>query len=285
MLPEFYSVKEIASFSTSSIDDVLRVAVSNKLIGHKKNNDIFIHRDNIKALLAELHKDVSRAFYDVATSASLNSPFPWANVLKSVYEEYTACPASLSPQQGELLRSLILNIQPKRSLEIGCFIGASTLWICSALKYLNNDPILHTIDLFGDKLPFGRYKYLFHPDALGYIRDCLKRAQVDHCNVQHVGNSHILGKRYNEIIGEKLDFIFIDGDHTIEGCLQDYLLYEPHLNIGGYLMFHDIFPDKCGWDGPRFVLDNHVKKSKKFELIDINTAPLDYGIALARKLA
>jgi predicted O-methyltransferase YrrM len=38
---------------------------------------------------------------------------------------------------------------------------------------------------------------------------------------------------------EKLDFIFIDGDHSYEGVKGDYNHYEKYLNNGCEIMFHD----------------------------------------------
>lgn len=40
--------------------------------------------------------------------------------------------------------------------------------------------------------------------------------------------------------GEPLDFLFIDGDHTLEGVTQDFLLYGPLVRRGGVIAFHDI---------------------------------------------
>ncbi|MFN6069283.1 MAG: class I SAM-dependent methyltransferase, partial [Pseudanabaena sp.] len=40
--------------------------------------------------------------------------------------------------------------------------------------------------------------------------------------------------------GDKIDFLFIDGDHTYEGVRQDYEMYSPLVQKGGYIAFHDI---------------------------------------------
>ncbi|MFM7859003.1 MAG: class I SAM-dependent methyltransferase, partial [Flammeovirgaceae bacterium] len=36
-----------------------------------------------------------------------------------------------------------------------------------------------------------------------------------------------------------IDLLFIDGDHSIQGCDFDYTNYSLHLKIGGYIAFHD----------------------------------------------
>lgn len=49
---------------------------------------------------------------------------------------------------------------------------------------------------------------------------------------------------------EPIDFVFIDGDHTYEGCLQDWHQWSPFVVKGGIVAFHDarLFPD--GWTEP-----------------------------------
>lgn len=40
--------------------------------------------------------------------------------------------------------------------------------------------------------------------------------------------------------GEKLDFLFIDGDHSYEGVQADFNMYVPFVRSGGMVAFHDI---------------------------------------------
>ena len=47
---------------------------------------------------------------------------------------------------------------------------------------------------------------------------------------------------------DKLDLLFIDGDHTYEGVKKDFEMYSPLVRVGGLIAFHDIcfhphFPD------------------------------------------
>lgn len=40
--------------------------------------------------------------------------------------------------------------------------------------------------------------------------------------------------------GRKIDFLFVDGDHTYEGVSQDFELYHPLVHPNGLIAFHDI---------------------------------------------
>jgi len=43
-----------------------------------------------------------------------------------------------------------------------------------------------------------------------------------------------------ELEGQKLDFLFIDGDHSYSGARQDFEMYSPLVREGGFVAFHDI---------------------------------------------
>ena len=44
----------------------------------------------------------------------------------------------------------------------------------------------------------------------------------------------------NFLTASRSDFLFIDGDHTVEGVTKDFLLYRPLVRKGGVIAFHDI---------------------------------------------
>lgn len=57
------------------------------------------------------------------------------------------------------------------------------------------------------------------------------------------GNSHAAEFKQRvaaELAGEKVDFLFIDGDHTVEGVSSDYADYREFVRPGGIIAFHDI---------------------------------------------
>jgi len=69
--------------------------------------------------------------------------------------------------------------------------------------------------------------------------------------------------------GHKLDFLFIDGDHTYDGVRQDFEMYRSFVRPGGMIAFHDIVfnPHHPGYGVERFwgELRNEYKTH---ELID-----------------
>jgi len=60
------------------------------------------------------------------------------------------------------------------------------------------------------------------------------------------GDSHsdATKRRVRDTLGDnKVDFLFIDGDHGYEGVKQDFEDYGPLVRKGGLVAFHDIVPD------------------------------------------
>lgn len=42
--------------------------------------------------------------------------------------------------------------------------------------------------------------------------------------------------------GQHIDFLFLDGDHSLFGVMNDYVRYNPLVKKGGLVVLHDIQP-------------------------------------------
>ena len=60
--------------------------------------------------------------------------------------------------------------------------------------------------------------------------------------------------------GEKLDLLFIDGDHSYKSVLFDWLLYNNFVAKGGIVAFHDCVANDDNYGVPKFL-----KKIKSFD--------------------
>ncbi|MCC6660034.1 MAG: class I SAM-dependent methyltransferase [Phycisphaerales bacterium] len=212
---------------------------------------------------------------------------PWVNELRRLYEEPLSFPASMSPQCGLLLHSLILNMRPRVTVEVGSFIGASTLWIAGALREC---PVsqLQTFDDFGPVAAGPWRETGFGGDRLDVVRQRVARAGLADLVSFHPGDSgtRLLGMREHLRALGGVDAAFIDGDHSIAGATRDFWAIEPVLNTGGYVMLHDTIPDQCGGhEGPRYVLDraNEIGQGL-YERCDLHLSPLNYGFGILRRI-
>src|SRR5207253_670290 len=71
--------------------------------------------------------------------AFLDATVPWVGVLRDLYAWPASFPASISPEAGQMLYSLVRNIRPRRVVEVGSFLGASTIWMAAALEAASAD--------------------------------------------------------------------------------------------------------------------------------------------------
>jgi autotransporter strand-loop-strand O-heptosyltransferase len=115
-------------------------------------------------------------------------------------------------------------------IEIGTDQGGTFLiW-----SKLSDDGVRISVDL-----PHGAY------GQAGYDvrrRDRILTELGSKVNMLH-GSSHDQGMKDQVagiLDGKKVDFLFIDGDHSYEGVRQDYEMYREFVKPGGWIGFHDI---------------------------------------------
>jgi len=156
---------------------------------------------------------------------------------------------------------LILNkVKPKVILEIGTARGG-TLFLFSNVAH--EEATLISVDL---------YQFIEKRILFKYIKKEKQKIFL----IQ--GDSHSI-KTLRKIEGilrdDKVDFLFIDGDHSYEGVKKDFEMYSTLVRKGGIIAFHDIIPDyytKYGiktdsWAGEVYKFWNEIKG--KYEHLEI----------------
>ena len=146
---------------------------------------------------------------------------------------------------GITLFSLAISIKAIKIIEIGRFKGFSTLAIASALKFLDigwQEPLQHKQrpDINYPEFEQPKQRKLFSIDpfptaeALALIQNANLTDYVEFIN-QYSAEVNL---------DEQADLIFIDGDHSYEGCKSDVFHFViDNLKPGGYFILHDYF----GW--------------------------------------
>lgn len=221
----------------------------------------------------------------------LDPATPWARELAAHYADSASFPGSISPQAGMLLHALTLNQRPKVAIEVGSFLGASTLWIAGALE---PDATLHAVDRFALSRRFAARRTDVPRDIEAAFRARIDRAGMSSRVRVHVGDSpRLLTRIRPEVLGPSadpargVDLAFIDGDHTIPGVVRDFWAIEPALAPGAIVVFHDTEPSS-GHAGPRFVIDalrrGALGVGSRYQITELPIAPLDFGVAIARRL-
>jgi predicted O-methyltransferase YrrM len=132
------------------------------------------------------------------------------------------------------LLEIMAELRPRVVLEIGT-AGGGTLFLFTRAADPNAKII--SIDLPGGLFGGGYPKWkvpLYKSFARGGQRIyLLRRDSHDSRTLEEV--KRILGD-------ERVDFLFVDGDHTYEGVKRDFEMYSPLVRKNGIIAFHDIVP-------------------------------------------
>jgi len=145
----------------------------------------------------------------------------------------TMCFGLIEPAQARYEISELLKIldkaKPKVILEIGTLEGG-TLFLFA--RTAPRDAIIISVDL-----PPARF--LFKLRAPLY-KTFVSGNQQLHLIKESSHDKITLEKVKNILKGRKIDFLFIDGDHTYEGVKEDFEMYAPLVRQNGMIAFHDI---------------------------------------------
>ncbi len=171
--------------------------------------------------------------------------------------------------EAEARRLYVLALEASKSapcLEIGSYCGKSAIFLGTACR--ENNAVLFSVDHHTGSEEQQPGQEYFDPDLLdretGKI-DTLRlfRKTIDDFNLGNavipiIGRSEIVGSAWTT----PLSLIFIDGSHAYESVLSDYQTWAKHVLPGGYLVFHDIFPDPAdGGQAPYLVYQKAVETS------------------------
>jgi predicted O-methyltransferase YrrM len=130
------------------------------------------------------------------------------------------------------LAKLLQATPPKRSLEIGTNYGGTLFLLCSLSPL---DAQIISVDL-----PSGRFGGGYPRRKAPLFRSFVRGNQKLHL-LRADSHSPKTRERVTRILdGEKLDYLFIDADHTYSGVQRDFEMYSPLVRSGGIVAFHDI---------------------------------------------
>jgi len=156
-------------------------------------------------------------------------------------------PTSIDPESGAVIYSLVRLLKPEAAIEIGTFKGYTTICIAQALED-NKKGKLYTIDPIEQEITKIAIKKSGLKRRINYIIDY---------------STEVIPK----LNLSRLDFVFIDGDHSYESCLADFNVVKPYLRSGSTVVFHDsiLFPEGVGG------MIQSIIDSKEFEVIVLPT--------------
>jgi predicted O-methyltransferase YrrM len=159
------------------------------------------------------------------------------------------------------LVEILARRRPRYVLEIGTSSGG-TLFLFT--KISSPDAVITSINL-----PTNRFADCGYPRwRIPIYKSFATQNQKINLIRQNSHDSSTLGMAKRILQGRKLDFLFLDGDHTYEGVKMDFEMYASLVDKGGIVAFHDIVPGPKEVVGgvPRFW-DEIKHKFKYIELV------------------
>ena len=135
-----------------------------------------------------------------------------------------------------LMRGWLMCMIDGHKFNLGCELG--TYNGNTAFFLLDNAPwlTLHTVDIFEQQPEhedYHRETYNFKEKFPAFMEKAQKYGDR---LIVHKGWTHEVATEFKD---ESLDFVFIDADHTYEGCKRDILAWKSKVKPEGLLMGHD----------------------------------------------
>lgn len=138
-----------------------------------------------------------------------------------------------NPIQGRHLYNLIKENGITRTLEVGMAMGASTIWICQALKDVGKKDCKH---IAIDPNQSTQYK--------GIGKELIKRAKLTkYMKLMEMPSYRAMPMLLEDVISGKIpkfQLIYIDGWHTFDYTLVDFFYADLLLDTYGIIVLDDI---------------------------------------------
>jgi len=97
-------------------------------------------------------------------------------------------------------------------------------------------------------------------DTLPWFRRTVHDAGLEGSVVALVGDSPTIGRHWTT----PLSLLFIDGGHGSGPAHRDFETWSPHVEVGGLLAIHDVFPDPADGGRPPYEIYCRALDSRAF---------------------
>jgi predicted O-methyltransferase YrrM len=180
----------------------------------------------------------------------------------------------VNPGDRRALYYLVMALKPQNVLEVGTHIGASTLHIARALKRLNQNGRMTSVDIIDVNHPKGGpWKHLgLSKSPMDFARqlECLEH--IDFQTGACLDLMHTTRQRF--------DFIFLDGDHSARSVYREVSAALSLLETNGVILLHDYYPgatplyrDRATISGPFHALERIQNENPAIGVLPLGDLP------------
>lgn len=167
-------------------------------------------------------------------------------------------------------------------LEIGSYCGKSAVYLGCACR--ENNAVFFSVDHHTGSEEQQPGQEYFDPDLLDketgkidtfrLFRKTIEDFDLQDTVIPVIGRSDVIGRAWKTPLG----LVFVDGSHAYESVLKDYQIWAEHVLPGGYLVFHDIFPNPADGGQAPYLVYRQAVDSGLFD-----AAPLFKSLGVLKK--
>jgi len=235
---------------------IIRRAGIEKILNHYKKNGLYLPYDheiayapNIKLYVAT---DTLVSYTDSHSDIQSQSPpliefgsTPWELYKSQELAKLSQFTGWCDQEKGNCLMDFIFLHQPELCVEIGTFGGSTTFPILSTLDYLQKGQ-LFCIDAW-DNEEATKGLNEEDPNKVWWLQQNLAEVRQHFLSTLSIMNlesrCHVLTmssqRAAAEFEDESIDLLYIDGNFSPKGSLEDVVHYFPKVKVGGYIWLND----------------------------------------------
>jgi predicted O-methyltransferase YrrM len=171
------------------------------------------------------------SFMGILFRKKMNSCCTLKDCVSLAFSTFNIKPLQIREEITELM-GIVAVARPKFVMEIGTARGG-TLFLLSRVAS-------HKASIISLDLPSGNFGGGYSSQKTKFFKTFAAQDQRMYFIRE---NSHLI-KTFNLVKnilkGNKLDFLFIDGDHTYQGVKKDFEMYSQLVKKGGLIALHDV---------------------------------------------
>lgn len=170
---------------------------------------------------------------------------------------------SLWPSEGAHLAWLASQIPSGGAIvDVGSHRGKSVCFMASGLRHSGKTGKVYAIDLWMMGGPeTSRYAHYYSENTFEVFKAQVINTGSEGIVIPIMGDSRKIAESWLKDGRPMVDLLFLDGDHRWEGISADYYAWEPLLNVGGFIAFHDY---TLKFPGVQRVIDELVIDNGRF---------------------
>lgn len=225
----------------------------------------------VRKFAAEPLRQISRTELEVAFKHNAISDAWWRDLTRiSAVMPYEDIYGGVCPGERRAIYHLIAFFKPRRLLEIGTHIGASTLVIAQSLaSHGAPESQLITGDILDvNNAQQGAFRNLGTLSPLDGLR---KLGLEDRVRFEVKPAQQLMAS-----LSQKMDFIFLDGDHSAKAVYEELSAALDLLAPNGVILLHDFYPEGRGIYPKGMIVPGPFLAAKRVhgEAPNVNVMPL-----------